>query len=159
MIRERRRYGYPLANLMDEFMRLRDHLDSWFNRTLYELVPSIEHEISPEMQKYTEPLMDIVEDENDIIVTMEIPGVPKDAIKIKAYENTLEVKAEKKEENQTKDKNIIRMERRYQGFYRRITLPDQVNPENAKATYKNGILTITLPKLKKKEQSKEIKIE
>ncbi|MGQ4915512.1 MAG: Hsp20/alpha crystallin family protein [Candidatus Asgardarchaeia archaeon] len=150
----RRRYGYTISDVMDEIAKLREYMNNLFNKTFSELIPSIEAEFG-----LKEPLMDMMEDENDIIVTMEIPGVSKDDIKIQVYDNTLEVKAETKTKEEYKDKNVIRMERQHTGFYRKITLPEEVDFENAKASYENGILKIILPKKVKAKAAKEIKIE
>jgi len=98
-----------------------------------------------------EPFVDIQETDKEIIVTAEIPGVEKENIKVNVYDNTLEISASESREEEEKKKGYIRRERKVGRFYRTITLPYEVSPEKAKATYKNGILEIRLPKVEVEE--------
>ena len=118
---------------------------------------------SPEFEKYTgtrffrQPLSDIKETENEIIASVELPGIDKEDIQLTAIENNLTIKVDKKTEKREQEENYIRSERSRTGFYRSMTLPSKIKPEKIKAKYKNGILTIKIPKKEKK--SKKIKIE
>ena len=87
----------------------------------------------------------------------EVPGMLKEEIKINISENTLTIKGEKKEEKKEDDHNYHRVERRYGTFQRSFTLPTQIRGNKVKATYKDGVLTITLPK-KEEVKPKEIPI-
>jgi len=103
------------------------------------------------------PAMDVKETKDDFVVTAEVPGMSKDDIKINISENTLTIKGEKKEEKKEEDHNYHRVERRYGTFQRSFTLPTQVESDKVKAAYKDGVLTITLPK-KEEVKPKEIPI-
>ena len=92
------------------------------------------------------PLVDIAETKDDIIVKAEIPGMKKDDIKVVIQDNVLTLKGEKQEEKQEKDKQYHRVERSYGSFERSFSLPVSVQVDQAKADYKEGVLTITLPK-------------
>ena len=102
----------------------------------------------PKGLKLREPLVDVVDKKNKIVVTAEIPGVDKKDVKVKIEESRIEIKAEKKKEIKVKKKDFFRQERSYSGFYKMISLPSRVNPKKAKKTFKNGLLKIEL--LKKK---------
>ncbi len=106
------------------------------------------------------PAMDISETEEGYLVEMDVPGIPKDNIKISVKDNQLTItgerKSEKKEEN--KDRTYHRIERYYGKFQRTIALPSEIDIEKIKADYKDGVLKITLPR-SEKSKPKEIKID
>ncbi|WXG41852.1 MAG: Hsp20/alpha crystallin family protein [Candidatus Freyarchaeum deiterrae] len=101
---------------------------------------------------------DMKETDNEIIIEAELPGVKKDDININATENSVEITAEAKTEETEEERDYIRKERGEKKFFRAFTLPAEVNPENSKATYKNGILELRLPK-KETRGKRSIKIE
>jgi HSP20 family protein len=103
------------------------------------------------------PSVDIKETKDDFVLMAEVPGMSKDDIKINISENTLTIKGEKKEEQKGDDQNYHRVERRYGAFQRSFTLPTQIHGTKVKAAYKDGILTITMPK-KEEVKPKEIPI-
>ncbi|OYT63191.1 heat-shock protein Hsp20 [Candidatus Bathyarchaeota archaeon ex4484_205] len=107
---------------------------------------------------YREPVVDVFETDDEVVVVAEMPGVNKEDIKLNATEDTLEIRAEIKKEEEEERKGFYRMERYYGGYYRSIQLPSPVIPEKAKARYKNGVLEIRLPKAEKVRGSR-IKIE
>ena len=153
-----RRRDFPdFDRIFDEMLRFRDEINRWLEDFMGEAPESF---VAPRFVGVKEPLVDMYEDENEIIVTMELPGINKEDIKIRIRDNVLEISADVKKEDKYKDKNVLRMERRATKFYRRIMLPVQVDTKKAKATYNNGILEIRMPKLKKEEEKgEEIKIE
>lgn len=103
------------------------------------------------------PMVDVKETKDDFVVSVEIPGISKDDVKINVSENTLTIKGEKKQEKKEADHNFHRIERRYGSFQRSFTLPTQIEDGKVKASYKDGVLTITLPK-KEEVKPKEIPI-
>ncbi|MCM8830708.1 MAG: Hsp20/alpha crystallin family protein [Candidatus Omnitrophica bacterium] len=112
-----------------------------------------------EQNRYlSKPIMDLYETDKAVVAEFDLPGVEKNDIDIKIADNNLAVKVEKKIQKEEKNKNFHLLERSYSGFYRCIALPDYVKPEQAKAEYKNGVLTITIPKDEKKIKEKEIKL-
>ena len=103
------------------------------------------------------PLVDVKETKDDFVLSSEVPGMKKDDIKISISENTLSLKGEKKEETKKDEQNCHRIERRFGSFQRSFTLPTQVQGNKVKASYNDGVLTITLPK-KEEVKPKEIPI-
>jgi len=110
--------------------------------------------------EWREPLVDVLENENSVIIKAELPGVDKNDIKLNVTKNTLEIKVEKRKEEKSETETSRRLERTYTGFYRYMRLPEEVIPEDAKANYKDGILEIKLPKREKsKVKNVEIKVQ
>ena len=102
------------------------------------------------------PAVDVAEGEDSYTVKMELPGVNKDEVKITLESNILTIQGEKKAESEVKEKNYHRTERSYGSFQRSFTLPTTVKNDKIDAVYKDGILTISLPKA---EESKPKQIE
>ena len=92
------------------------------------------------------PQIDVVEDEDKIRVSAELPGMDEDDIDVSLSRGTLTVQGEKREESEDRGRNYYRMERSYGTFRRSIPLPSTVDEDAVEATYKKGVLTITLPK-------------
>jgi len=103
------------------------------------------------------PSIDIAETEEELVVTAELPGVKQEEVDITIADDVLTLKGEKKEEKEVKEKNYHRIERNYGSFQRSISLPTSVQADKAKATYKDGILTINVPKVEE-AKPKQIKI-
>ena len=93
-----------------------------------------------------EPLVDVIDEGENIRVIIELPGVKKEDIDLRVKGNKLVVKAEVKEEKKEENKGRYYSERIYKTFYRTIPLPGEVDEKSAKAEYKNGILEVTLKK-------------
>lgn len=111
-----------------------------------------------------EPLIDIVDKDDALEITAELPGVDKKDIKINVLEDSVALKAESKTEIEKKQekKGYYFHERSYSSFSRVIPLPTEVIAEKTKANFKNGILTLILPKkypTEKKPRGFEVKID
>lgn len=102
----------------------------------------------------TSPKVDVIETDREIMVTASLPGVDPDAIHIEADENSLRIRGAFEKEHEKKEARAYHYEREYGTFDRIITLPAKVNPGNASAKTKNGVLTVTLPKSEKATQKK-----
>jgi HSP20 family protein len=102
--------------------------------------------LSEEREGFWSPVLDIEENNGNLMVKAEIPGMTKDDIKVTVRDNMLSITGERKQEEETKDKTFHRIERCYGKFSRVITLPTELQSDKIKATYKDGILNITLPK-------------
>ncbi|RMD67469.1 Hsp20/alpha crystallin family protein [Candidatus Pacearchaeota archaeon] len=100
---------------------------------------------------------DIEENDNEIVLKVELPGMNKDDIKVELEDDAIAIKAIKKQETKKEDKDAYFHSKTYAGFYRRIALPAEADTENIDAEYKNGVLTLRIPK-KKTSPKKEIKI-
>jgi HSP20 family protein len=113
-----------------------------------------------ERDSFWTPAIDIEENNGNIMVRAEIPGMKKEDIKVLVRDNMLSVSGERKQEKEIKNKTYHRIERCYGKFVRNITLPSEVDAAKIKATYKDGVLNVTLPKpesIKPKEIDVEIK--
>jgi HSP20 family protein len=103
------------------------------------------------------PAIDVMENKDSFVVKAELPGLKKEDVKVTLQNNVLIVSGEKKQESQEKGKNFYRTERSYGSFYRTIDLPVSVKMEDIKADFKDGVLTIELPKVEE-AKPKEINI-
>lgn len=93
------------------------------------------------------PRIDVAEDEKNINVVAEIPGVKKENIKITLQDNILTIEGEKKKETESKDRNFYRSERSFGSFKRCFTLPAEVDSDKVQAKFEDGMLNIQLKKL------------
>ncbi len=103
------------------------------------------------------PAADVAETKNEIVVNVEAPGMDPGEFDISLSERILTIKGEKKQEKAEKGENYHLAERRYGSFTRSILLPQEVVSDKIRASYENGILTITVPKIREANR-KEIKI-
>jgi len=97
-----------------------------------------------DVMKTATPSIDLQEIENKILVTADVPGIEKEDITVNIHADTLEITAQKKKE---KGEGYLRRERGYTKFYRRIALPDNVNPDKVDAALKDGVLTVEMEKM------------
>jgi HSP20 family protein len=104
------------------------------------------------------PAVDIYETETEIVVKAEIPGVDRKDIELNLEKNVLTLRGDRRFEKETKDENYHRIERAYGTFSRSFSIPAVVDESKIKADYRDGVLTIALPKTEK-AKPKQIKIE
>ena len=127
--------------------------------TIREKQDEFEKTISDYTSKVPEKLsMDIMEDDEKIMVKTDLPGVNKENIKIDITEDSLEIIANFENEVEVEGVNYIKRERKYGESNRVIVLPAKIAMDEATAKFEDGVLTVTLPKLEKKE-SFEIKVD
>jgi HSP20 family protein len=104
------------------------------------------------------PPVDIYEDDHQIMLKLEVPGMKQEDLDIQLENNNLTVRGERKFEKEEKEENFHRIERRYGSFYRAFTIPNTVNPESVKADYDAGVLRIQLEK-RAEAKPKQIKVQ
>ena len=104
-----------------------------------------------------EPVVDLVEKPDRYEITAELPGMDEKNIEVKLSNEMLVIKGEKKEEKEEKEANYYMSERRYGSFQRVFRLPEGINTDKIEAGFKNGVLTVALPK--SEEARKETKID
>lgn len=92
------------------------------------------------------PPVDIYETENELVLKADVPEIDPKNVAIQMENGTLTLKGERRFEEQRNGRGFHRIERGYGSFVRAFSLPDTVDPEKVKADYKNGVLTVTLPK-------------
>lgn len=103
------------------------------------------------------PNVDIRETQDNFVLTFELPGISKDDINIHFENGLLKVEGERKQDEVADGVNLLREERRFGKFYRSFKVNARVQSDNIEADYKNGLLTITLPKAEE-IKPKEIKV-
>ncbi|MBM9616602.1 Hsp20/alpha crystallin family protein [Desulfobulbus rhabdoformis] len=92
------------------------------------------------------PKVDLSGADNQYQLTVEIPGVEEKDISVDVRQNTMTIRGEKRQEKEEKEKNHYRIERSYGAFQRILSLPEDVDQDSIKAAFKNGVLTITMPR-------------
>ena len=94
------------------------------------------------------PLVDVSENERDFVIKAELPDVKKEDVKVLIENGILRISGERQMEKEEKGKKYHRIERAYGSFERSFTLPENSKPEAMTAEYKDGMLTLTVPKTK-----------
>ena len=126
---DKRRFFPPLSNWFDDFFGENDSLFADWNRML------------------TTPAVNVVEHDEHFRIEVAVPGMKKEDFKVSVEENTLVLMAETKREVEEDEDNFKRREFNFTSFKRTFWLPENVNTEDIKAEYKDGVLTVTLKKL------------
>jgi HSP20 family protein len=103
------------------------------------------------------PAVDIYETENELVIKADLPEVEEKDLDIRIENNMLTIRGERKFEQKVNEDNYLRVERTYGTFSRSFSLPNTVNTEAIKAEYKNGVLSIELPK-RAESKPKQVKV-
>jgi HSP20 family protein len=103
------------------------------------------------------PAVDIYEDGNQVVIKADLPEINEKDLDLRVENNTLTIRGERKFEKKVDEDNYLRVERAYGSFSRSFSLPNTVNADAVKAEYKNGVLTVTLPK-REESKPKQIKV-
>jgi HSP20 family protein len=130
LIRHRPQMNWGLMDMRDELNRMFG--DFGFN--------------NEENERFWAPSVDIIEENDKLAIIAEIPGVDKKDVKISLQDNVLTIEGEKGRMTEEKQEKLYSCERSYGKFSRSFTLPSKVDATKIEATYKDGILTVTLPK-------------
>jgi HSP20 family protein len=117
-------------------------------------------ELTPMAQSdWLKPNLDIGVSDKEYTISIELPGIDEKDVQLELINDTLKIKGEKKQQKEEKEKNYYRMERSYGSFQRTLSLPEDVDQDDIKAVYKNGIMKITIPrKAALKTEAKQIEI-
>jgi HSP20 family protein len=103
------------------------------------------------------PAVDIYETEHELVVKADLPDIKSEELDIRVEGNILTIRGERKFEKKVNESNYLRVERAYGSFSRSFSLANTVNSEAIKAEYKNGVLTLTIPK-REEAKPKQIKV-
>lgn len=103
------------------------------------------------------PAVDIHENEHELVVKADLPGVDAKDLDIRVENNILTIRGERRFEKKVNEDNYLRVERAYGSFSRSFSLANTVNPEGIKADYQNGVLTLNVPK-REEAKPKQIKV-
>ena len=139
-----------MRNLVLNPVRFENEIDNFFNSFLNPIC-------HVEQKAGFSPRVNIVENDDQVDLTFEIPGMEKGDIKVLVQDGQLTISGERKFKEEKKEGNFVRTEIRTGSFSRAFTLPDYVESEKIQADYKNGLLEITLPK-KEEKKPKEIEV-
>ena len=124
---------------LDRWSNLRDDLNSLFDLPGWSMMPQTQ------LFNGWTPALDLYQTNDDVVAVVELPGMRKDEIEISLHDGTLTISGERKEEKAGEEKSA-RTERFVGKFRRSVSLPTRVDGSKVSATYKDGILTVTLPK-------------
>lgn len=159
----RRKQAVPVRSrdLLSPFEALHRQMnelfESFFEEFEWPRLPSLWR--SGEGLSTLSPSFDVVETDDEIRVTAELPGMDEKDIEVTLEDNVLTVKGEKKEEREEKRGEYYLAERRYGHFHRSIPLPAGIAEDKVKANFKKGVLTVVLPKTEEaKRQGKKIEV-
>ncbi|MBF0385157.1 MAG: Hsp20/alpha crystallin family protein [Candidatus Omnitrophica bacterium] len=110
------------------------------------------------LENYFKPAVDIYDNQNEIVVKADIPGLNKEEINVSVDDNILSIQGDKKYDKEVKRESFYRFERCYGKFIRSIELPKNVDSQKIAANYQNGVLEVKLP-IKEEAQPKQIKVD
>ncbi|GAB7095345.1 Hsp20/alpha crystallin family protein [Halolamina litorea] len=105
-----------------------------------------------------EMAIDLVEHDDEFVVTIDLPGFEKDDVDVRVTDHTLRIEADREESTDEESERYLRHERRERSMSRSIRLPEEVRKEEVKARMNNGVLTVTVPKMEV-EEAHSIEIE
>jgi HSP20 family protein len=143
-------------NPLRELGNLENRLDRLFGQSW----PSRNGEKEAMTVSQWTPLVDISEDANEYLVKAELPELKKEEVKVSVENGELTISGERKSEKEEKGKKFHRIERSYGSFLRSFTLPESVNAEKVSAEFKDGVLSVHLPKDERaKPKSIEVKVQ
>jgi HSP20 family protein len=129
-------------NPWKEMVSLRDRMNMLFNDTLFRPEPR-EDDVAMGLWY---PSVDMFDKEDKIVIKAELPGLEKKDISVELKNGVLTLKGERKYDNEVKEENFYRRELSYGRFIRSFTLPAEVDADKITAEFKNGLLTVEVPK-------------
>jgi HSP20 family protein len=105
-----------------------------------------------------EPAVEVYETDQEVVVRAELPGVDPKDVNVTVQDNTVTIEAETREEQEERGRTYLRRELRYGRFVRSLALPAEVRSDAAKASYRNGVLEVRVPK-SERAKPKQVKVE
>jgi HSP20 family protein len=138
---------------LDPFLRLRQDIDQMFDGMLGDWTGRMN--LFDRAQSFM-PIVDVHETAKEIRVTAELPGLDEKDIEVSLLDGALYIKGEKREEHEEEKGETYRCERQYGAFQRVIDLPSEVDSDKIKASFKKGVLKVTLPKTKEAQSNRRV---
>jgi HSP20 family protein len=146
-----RRYEWdPFRDLLEIQKEMNKLFDSSISRSL--------DRKSDLLEGFWTPAVDINEEKDKYVIRADLPGLKQEEIDVSVDDDTLTIKGERKIEKHDREKNYYRTERAYGAFQRSFTLPSSVDTDKINATYKDGVLEVTIPKTEE-QKKKKVKID
>jgi len=137
---------------IEQMTSLRDEINRLFEAPFGDLLRA------SEFSNGWAPALDLREDKDNLVAVLEVPGMNKEDIDVSVHEGVLSISGERKRESESEESGVHRSERSYGRFQRTLTLPKPVKVSDIKAAYKDGILTVTMPKTEE-AKPKQIAVE
>ena len=139
-------------------LRLWSPMDHLF-RDISDMTRMLDIPNVPVLFKGGEPKVDIIQNETEIVVKADVPGVKKEDINVTVTEDTITLRGEVKSDYEDKKENYFHSERFYGSYSRTLPLPALVDSDKASAKFAEGVLTITIPKAAKSEKGHVVDIQ
>lgn len=151
-----------IRELRQPLERLRDEINEAIERLSLSLRNQSEEDEaqttgSIERRQFPGPPVDVEENDNEIVVRAELPGISPDDTTVEVSSDRIVIRGEKGEQRLTGSRGVYRVERRFGAFRRVVALPTEIDPDKSDAQYRDGVLTITLPK-SESARSRRVKI-
>jgi HSP20 family protein len=148
------------ARMLSPFEEMERRFEDLFRRPFSLIEPSWWPRLRmPEMEGVSAKV-DIFEEGDNVVVKAEIPGLKKEDIEVNLTDDMITISGEKKKEEKVEKKDYYRVERSFGSFTRSFHLPKEVQTENAKATFKDGVLEVKVPKTEEaKKKEKKVPVE
>lgn len=151
------RWGEEFERMADYFDRMRDE---FFRRPFPDVWQPLRKLRTSGFPGFATPTVDLFEDKEDVVVKAEMPGLEKKDVEVNLTDSRLTIKGEKKKEEEVKEEDYFYSERSYGAFARVLELPCKVKGDKVKASFKNGVLEVRLPKSEEaKARSVSVKID
>lgn len=146
------------SNIFNSFLTLREEIDKAFHNIFEK---PMNFEASTDIGNLTiKPSIDIIEDKQNFKIEIELPGMSEEDLKVKIQNSMLIIHGEKTISRKDEDKDYVSREICYGRYERKIALPDNIDANKAKATFKKGMLWVNFPKKEKSDnQEREITVE
>ena len=148
----------PATHVLATFDNLLDDFNRRFRESI--LTPWEWEPIEPYVIQFParEAFADLVDVGHKFVVHAEVPGIPKDKINVAVTKDDVEISAEAGTEKEEKNKGYVFRERGYSSFYKKIVFPEEVVPEKAESTVKDGVLEVNVPKKTPTAEPKKHKV-
>jgi HSP20 family protein len=153
----------PISKIEREMLTTLHEMERWFEDALHR--PFLGFHRSPLMNLLGErrsgdfvPAMDMFEEGGELVIRAELAGIKRDDIKVELTGTMLTLSGEKRGEEKVERKDYYRVEQSYGSFSRTIELPKGINPDEVKASYKDGLLEVRIPKTAEAKKARTVPI-
>lgn len=127
-----------------DLVSIQDELNRLFGRTYAAVGPT-----RPAAAGSWMPSMDVYETEDQIVATVELPGIEPDQVEVAVEDSTLTISGSRELTSEAREESFHRVERRYGSFSRAISLPQTANTDEVEAHFDKGVLTVEVPKIER----------
>ncbi len=151
---------FPIKTNQEQWYPIQDieNLHKEMNRLLGFTFPGINDGEAGILSSRWAPALDIYDTKDNLVIKADLPGLEKEEIDVSVVDNRLTIRGEKKKDAQVKEEDYLRTERYYGSFQRMIVLPAEIDANKVNATFKDGVLELTLGK-KEEAKPKHIKVD